>query len=172
MIPFTLEGMREKGHAIPMVGEWWLSLARSLLANDPRDLRTLGKDLAKHVRRAAFPHTTLSRFANRTLNPLTRQPYPVTFELIRALCAEFSRLPLPIYFARSYEEAVHMQSVAERYDSISLPDEPAPIVPLPRPDDRRRRGKRPAASPEASAAPVGRRRARARKPARSSKHRR
>lgn len=160
-IPPTVEEMREKGHAIPIVGDWWLRLARSLLTNDPRDLRTLGRELAKAVgRKKPFPHTSLSRFATGVLNPQTGAPYPVTYELINALCAEFSRLPPPIAFARSYEEAVHMQGVAERYDRISVEETPpATVVPIPKSDDRRRRGKKPAVVP--ATLPVsGRRRAR------------
>jgi hypothetical protein len=155
---------RERGHAIPQIGEWWLRLARSLVLNDPRDLRTLGRDLAKHLeRKQPFPHTTIGRFANKTSNPLTKQPYPVTYELVLALCAEYSRLPEPIFFPRSYEEAVSMHGVAERYDGIPVeeaPAEEAAVVALPKSDDRRRRGRSAAVSPVASTSSRAPRRAR------------
>lgn len=133
--------MPERGHAIPLVGLWWLRLARSLVANDKRDLSTLGKDLARHVhRRAAFHKGTLSRFVKGT--------HPVTYELIRSLCAEYTRLPPPPLFPESYEEAVQMQMVRERYSKMVLDgnENPAPSVTPLRDEDGRRRGKRVAAT--------------------------
>jgi hypothetical protein len=97
--------MRERGNAVPQVGLWWLRLARRLVANDSRDLVTMGRDLAKHVdKKQPFDKGTLSRFIKGT--------GPVTFQLIQALCAEFTRLPTPIVFPDSYEEAVAMLALA------------------------------------------------------------
>lgn len=134
--------MRDRGNAIPQVGNWWLLLARRLVANDPRDLGTLGKELADHLdRKAPFDKGTLSRFIKGT--------GPVTYQLIQALCSEFSRLPMPIVFPASYEEAVQMQALHERYSRmVGVNDEvDAVITPLKRTDeeDGRRKGKRQAA---------------------------
>ncbi len=129
------------GQKIP-IQEWWLRLARSLVANDSRDYVTLGADLAKHIdKKPAFDKGTLSRFVKGT--------GPVTFQLIQALCSEFSRLPMPMFFPSGYEEAVQMQALHERYARmVGVNDEVDAIVtPLKRPDqDGRRRGKRQAAA--------------------------
>jgi hypothetical protein len=144
---FVVE-MRERGNAIPQVGLWWLRLARRLVANDPRDLVTLGKELAKHVeKKQPFDKGTLSRFI--------KGHGPVTFQLIQALGIEFSRLPPPIVFPDSYEEAVAILALHERYARTVVGDAPeAPITPLPANEDGRRRGKRAPAAVEKSSAPV------------------
>lgn len=133
------EGMRERGRPIP-AKEWWLRLARSIIANDPRDFRTLGKDLARNIKRKSpFDHGGISRFATGAVDPKTDRPYGVTLEFVEALCTEFTRLPRPVFFPNTYEEAVHMQSVAERYENVVESSTEAAVVPLPQRDDRRRR---------------------------------
>lgn len=126
--------MVERGHKIP-VHEWWLRLARSLMNNDPRD------------------YTQLSRFSLGQSG--------VTLELAEALCKEYSRLPPPVVFPRSYEEAVHIVGVAERYGTtIEAPNE-GDVISMPPPSVRRsrRRGST-VEHVETQTAPATRRRAR------------
>jgi hypothetical protein len=123
-----IEEMDRRGRTIPLflLGDWWLRLARNVIASDPRDLRTLGADLAKHLKgKRAFDHSFLSRFGHGKAEP--------TLDLIDALCAEFTRLPRPMFFARTYEEAVHLQVTAERYGAkLSFPSShDSPVTALP-----------------------------------------
>ena len=132
--PHMIEEMDKRGRTIPLplVGEWWVRLARGVINSDPRDLRTLGADLGRHLKgRRKFDHATISRFASGTLNPKTQAPYDPTFELVDALCAEFSRLPRPLFFARNYEEAVHLQVTAERYGVSTYNSDDTTVSPLP-----------------------------------------
>jgi hypothetical protein len=124
--------MSDRGTSIP-VGQWWLALARRLVETDPRDLTTLGKDLAKRIHRTEpFSHSLLSRFAKGETG--------ATDELAAALCTEYTRLPPAVFFPKSYEEAVHLQTVAERYPTSAREHAAeAPIVPMPEKPRRRRR---------------------------------
>lgn len=151
--------MDSRGQAIP-VNDWWLRLARSVVANDTRDFRTLGKELARHVkRRAPFDHGMLSRFATGRPDSRTGKPISVTYELVLALCAEFSRLPSPVFLPRNYEEAVHMQAVQERFDNtVGGPDDGGTASVVPLPTEGRRRRKR-IVDEHADDAPASRRRA-------------
>lgn len=124
--------MRAVGHAIP-VGTWWLNLARQVVSRDSRDFKTLGEELAKRIGRAApFDKALISRLRAGTAT--------VTLELVDALCGEYRTLPRPVYFARSYSEAAHIDHAIELYNKTvgAEIDEEAPVVALP----QRRRGKR------------------------------
>jgi hypothetical protein len=136
--------MESRGHPIP-VGTWWLNLARGLIESDERDLTRLGEDLAKRVGRAdPFSHSQLSRFRSGKIG--------ATLELAEALCAEFTRLPRPVFFPQSYEEAVHHSSVVDRY-ARGAEDraEPAAVVALPKPGERAPRRKRATDAPSVGA---------------------
>lgn len=150
--------MDTRGQAIP-VKDWWLNLARRVVSTDTRDYRTLGKELARHVKRPSpFNHGMLSRFATGVSDPRSGKPIGVTFELALALCAEYRSLPLPVFFPRSYEEAVHIRTVSERYDSADdAPNDDASIISLP---DNRRRKRRALDEAATSATPSKRRAAR------------
>lgn len=137
------------------MGPWWIRLARKVISNDPRDLRTLGRDLAKHVKgRNKFDHSLLSRFASGSPDPRTGREAEPTFDLLEALCAEFTRLPRPLFFARSYEEAVHMQVTMERYDSIVGDNDEVPVLALPTGKSRRRVAAASSAKEHAASAPA------------------
>lgn len=80
-----------------------------LVDEDERGLVELGRALAAAVGRPKpWSHSVLSRFA--------RGEAPVTKELADAISAVF-RLPPPVFFARSYTEAVALQVTSERYDN-------------------------------------------------------
>lgn len=134
--------MRTPAGAIPQIGDWWLDMARRLVGRDERDLATLGRDLAVHVdRKPPFDKGTLSRFVKGT--------GPVTYQLIQALCIEFPRLPPPIVFPASQEEAVKIDAIHQRYKRLvgaNDNDEPD-VIPLRPAEDGRRRGKRVAGRP-------------------------
>jgi hypothetical protein len=102
--------MALRGTTIP-VRNWWLRLARGLITHDDRGQVELGKVLAKHIKREKpFSHTMLSRFAAGHEG--------ITAELAQAMCAEFKRLPIPVFYPRSYEEAAALAATADRYDNI------------------------------------------------------
>lgn len=102
--------MAAQGKAIPIEG-WWLRLARNLVRQDQRPLEVLGHDLAKAYGRVVpWTHGVLSRFAAGKGG--------ATLELAQALCLMYSRLPPPVIFPRTYEEAIEMMAVTERYDSF------------------------------------------------------
>jgi hypothetical protein len=120
--------MAERGHIIP-AATWWLLLARELVTKDARDLTSLGEDLAKHAdRKEPFSYSQLSRF--------TRGEIGTTLELADALCAEYTRLPPPAFFPRTYREAVLIQGLTEQLErSGEIPSEkdtPATVVELPK----------------------------------------
>lgn len=145
--------MAKRGRTIPheYVGAWWLRLARSVIRNaqaSGRPLRTLGVELARHLDdRDKFDHGHLSKFASGALDPRTGEPYDVSLDLIEALCKEF-RLPRPVFFARSYNEAAKMEAVAEAHDSIPVEEftPEASLTPIPTAEERRRRKRSGAAS--------------------------
>lgn len=144
--------MRERGHAIP-VGSWWLNLARRVIASDSRDYDTLGADLAKHLKRKApFKKALISKFVTGK--------GPATAELAEAICIEF-RIPHPFFIARSYEEAVHIQTVTERHQAPSPDQEEAPVVAFPPPEaGRRKRRATGAPAANVNATPITKRRTR------------
>jgi hypothetical protein len=145
-IPSTfVEEMRERGHTIPIVGKWWLNLARRLVADDPRGLSILGEALALRVdKKQPFDKGTLSRFV--------KGKHPVTYQLINAIGLEWPRLPPPIVFPTTYLEAVEIDSIHARHakrvhgedTEDSILHEIRDTTPLKAPpgSDGRRRGKR------------------------------
>jgi hypothetical protein len=123
--------MAERGKAVP-VNRWWLRLARERVQGEQGELGELGDELAKLAgRKKAWTHTSLSRFKNGH--------EPVTLELATALCKKY-RLPPPVFFPRSFNEAVEMLEAVDKYDAIILdtdedakPKDPeAKVIPMPR----------------------------------------
>lgn len=113
------------------MSRWWLRLARERVAKESGSLKDLGKRLQAHAGRSKpWTHTSLSNFvAGRE---------PVTLELARALSKEY-RLPPPVHFCRSYNEALEILFVIEKYDELIAPDDedalpelPGEIVEMPR----------------------------------------
>ncbi len=146
VFPCNFDGMRERGHAIP-VGDWWLRLARRVITDDSRTRKyeDLGVALAKHVRRKTpFKRALISKF-------VTGQA-PATLELAKAICIEF-RIPPPFAIARSYAEAAQLMSVTERYDDQPELGEDAPIYQIPTGAAKKKPGAMAAEGPAAHAKP-------------------
>jgi hypothetical protein len=135
--------MAKRGRTIPLGewGLWWRRLARGAIDNDPRPLRILGVDLARHLpEKGKFDHAHLSKFASGAIDQRTGEPFDPTLDLIQALCEEF-RLPPPVHFARSYNESVEQMRIAEKYDAVPVAHVATDndLTPLPKPDKRRKR---------------------------------
>jgi hypothetical protein len=87
-----------------------------------------------------FDHAHLSKFASGAIDPRSGEPFDPTLDLIDALCEEF-RLPRPVHFARTFNEAIEQMRIAEHYDKkmpLELAEE-AEVTPFPKPDERKRR---------------------------------
>jgi len=138
--------MAERGRTIPLgdEGEWWLRLARERIREDLRPRRVLAVELAKHLPdKPKFDHAHLTKFAAASINPRTGRAFDPSLDLIEAICREY-RLPPPLFFARSYNEAVHILGTSERYDRVPVESPPASdVTPLPKIEERARRRKSP-----------------------------
>lgn len=102
---------------------WWVRLARPLVRDFPGGFVQLGKEMSKAVNRPggrAYTHAPLSRFVATG---------HCSFEIANAISAYF-RLPCPAFVARSRNEAVEFQAIADKYENVVVSEIDAEIIEL------------------------------------------